>query len=289
MRQSGCGIPPLRGCFAAAFVLPMLRGNLERLLNGPTLDSPEPERSSEAASRLRIAQAVRRAEFAIAWERSWPHLARFLTVVGLFLVLSWAGLWLVLPFAARAVGLGVFLVVALAALFPLFQFRWPSRPDALTRLARGTGIRHRPATTLTDTLKSHDPVALALWQAQRERTLASIKRIRAGLPSPRLAIHDPWALRALIVVLMVATYIAAGDERRIRVAAAFDWNGVFAAENVRVDAWVTPPLYTGKPPIILSAANKEAALPPSGPLAVPAGSTLIVRSSGGAPDVVVGG
>jgi uncharacterized protein (TIGR02302 family) len=259
------------------------------LLSGPTPDSPEPGLSPEAVSRLRIAQALRRAEFAIVWERSWPHLARFLTVAGLFLVLSWAGLWLALPFAARAVGLGLFVALALAALFPLSGFRWPSRQDALGRLDRGTGIRHRPATALTDTLTTQDPVALALWQAQRERTLASIKRIRAGLPSPRLAIHDPWALRALIVVLMVATYIAAGDERRIRIAAAFDWNGVFAADNVRVDAWVTPPLYTGRPPIILSAANKEAALPASGPLAVPAGSTLIVRSSGGALDVVVGG
>ena len=258
-------------------------------MSGPTPDSPEPEHNFAAVSRLRITQALRRAEFAIAWERSWPHLARFLTVIGLFLALSWAGLWLALPFTARALGLGLFLVSALAALSPLFRFRWPSRQDALGRLDRGTGIRHRPATALTDTLTTQDPVALALWQAQRERTLASIKRIRAGLPSPRLAIHDPWALRALIVVLMVATYIAAGDERRVRVAAAFDWNGVFAADNIRVDAWVTPPLYTGKPPIILSAANKEAALPASGPLAVPAGSTLIVRSSGGALDVVVGG
>ena len=40
--------------------------------------------------------------YAIAWERGWPHLARLLTVVGLFLVVSWAGLWLVLPFIARA-------------------------------------------------------------------------------------------------------------------------------------------------------------------------------------------
>jgi uncharacterized protein (TIGR02302 family) len=258
-------------------------------LSGPTPHSPEPERNFDAVSRLRITQAVRRAEFAIAWERSWPHLVRFLTVAGLFLVLSWAGLWLVLPFAARGIGLGLFLILALAALSPLLRFRWPSRPEALARLDRGTGIRHRPATTLTDTLTNQDPVALALWQAQRERTLASIKRIRAGLPSPRLAIHDPWALRGLIVVLMVATYIAAGDERRVRVAAAFDWNGVFAAANVRLDAWVTPPLYTGKPPVILSAANKEAALPASGPLAVPAGSTLIVRSSGGTLDVVAGG
>jgi len=258
-------------------------------LSGATPDPSEPVQNPDAVARLRITQAVRRAEFAIAWERSWPHLARFLTVAGLFLVASWAGLWLILPFAARALGLGLFLILALAALSPLFRFRWPSRPEALGRLDRGTGIRHRPATTLTDTLTNQDPVALALWQAQRERTLASIKRIRAGLPSPRLAIHDPWALRALIVVLMVATYIAAGDERPVRVAAAFDWNGVFAAANVRVDAWVTPPLYTGKPPLILSAANKEAALPATGPLAVPAGSTLIVRSSGGALDVVAGG
>jgi uncharacterized protein (TIGR02302 family) len=289
MRISGCGLPVLSGCLTAAVVLGCDPGNLERLLSGATPDPSEPVRNPDAVSRLQLAQALRRAEYAIAWERIWPHLARLFTVAGLFLALSWAGLWLALPFVARAIGLGVFLALALAALFPLVWFRWPSRQQALNRLDRGTGIRHRPATALADTLVMHDPVALALWQAQRERTLASIKRIRAGLPSPRLAIHDPWALRALIVVMMVAAYIAAGDERRMRVAAAFDWNGVLAAANVRVDAWVTPPLYTGKPPIILSAANKEAAIPAAGPLAVPTGSTLIVRSSGGTLDVVAGG
>ena len=267
----------------------MLFGNLESLLSGATPDPSEPVRDPDAGARLQLTQALQRAQYAIAWERSWPHLARFLTVVGLFLVASWAGLWLALPFLARAIGLGLFVLLALAALFPLLRFRWPGRQEGLSRLDRGTGIRHRPATALSDTLVTQDPVALALWQAQRERTLASIKRIRAGLPSPRLAIHDPWALRALIAVMMVATYVAAGDERAMRVAAAFDWNGVLAPANIRVDAWVTPPLYTGKPPIILSAANKEAALPTAGPLPVPAGSTLLVRSSGGTLDVVAGG
>jgi uncharacterized protein (TIGR02302 family) len=259
------------------------------LLSGTTPDPSEPARNADAASRLQLTQALRRAQYAIAWERSWPHLARLLTVAGLFLVVSWVGLWLALPFVARAIGLGVFVLLALAALFPLARFRWPSRDEGLSRLDRGTGIRHRPATALTDTLATQDPVALALWQAQRERTLASIKRIRAGLPSPRLPIHDPWALRALVAVLMVAAYIAAGDERMMRTEAAFDWNGVLSPANIRVDAWVTPPLYTGKPPIILSAANKEAGIPAAGPLPVPAGSTLIVRSSGGTLDVVAGG
>ena len=289
MRVSRCGLPVLNGCLTAAAVLEYCFGNPESLLSGATPDPSEPARNPDAVSRLQLTQALQRARYAIAWERSWPHLARLSTIVGLFLVVSWTGLWLVLPFIARAIGLGLFGLLALGALFPLVRFRWPSRQEGLSRLDRGSGIRHRPATALTDTLATQDPVALALWQAQRQRTLASIKRIRAGLPSPRLAIHDPWALRALVAVMMVAAYVAAGDERMLRVAAAFDWNGMLSPANIRVDAWVTPPVYTGKPPIILSAANKEAAAPAAGPLAVPAGSTLIVRSSGGTLDVVAGG
>ncbi|WP_024505983.1 TIGR02302 family protein [Bradyrhizobium sp. ARR65] len=259
-------------------------------MSGVTPDPLEPSRNSDALARLKLDQALQRAKYAIAWERAWPPLARLLTVIGLFLVVSWSGLWLSLPTLARAIGFGLFAVLALAALWPMVWFRWPSREQALTRLDRGSGIRHRPATALTDTVSTQDPVSLALWQAQRERTLAAIKRIRAGLPSPRLALQDPWALRALVIVLLVATYVAAGDERMMRLGAAFDWNGVLAPTNIRVDAWVNPPQYTGKPPIILSAANKEAAaLPASGPLSVPAGSTLIVRSSGGTLDVITGG
>jgi len=263
-------------------------------LNGVTPDPTEPARTTNAAqealARLKLTQALQRARYAIAWERAWPHLARLLTVVGLFLVVSWAGLWLALPSLARAIGLGLFVLLALAASLPLVWFRWPSREQGLSRLDRGSGIAHRPATTLTDTLTSLDPVARALWQVQRQRTLASLKRIRAGLPSPRLRLYDPWALRGLVAVMLVAAFFAAGDERLMRLAAAFDWNGVLAPTNIRVDAWVNPPVYTGKPPIILSAANKEAAtLPTSGALPVPVGSTLIVRSSGGSLDVVAGG
>ncbi|SED89406.1 TIGR02302 family protein [Bradyrhizobium erythrophlei] len=267
-------------------------------MSGANIDPSEnpsrAARDSDADARLKLTQlklteALQRAKFAIAWERAWPHLARFLTVAGLFLVASWAGLWLLLPFAARVAGAALFGIAALVALAPLLRFRWPSREEGLSRLDRGAGVRHRPATTLSDTLANKDPFALALWQAQRERTLASIKRIRAGLPRPRVSLHDPWALRALVIVMLVATYVAAGDERGLRVATAFDWNGIMAPANVRVDAWVTPPNYTGKPPIILSNANKDASAADSTPLAVPAGSTLLVRSSGGTIDVVVGG
>src|SRR6185503_20491500 len=114
-------------------------------LSGPTPEPLEQVRSNDAVSRLHLSRALRRAGFAIAWERGWPHLARLLTVSGLFLAVSWAGLWVALPFLARAIGLGLFVALALAALFPMARFRWPTRQETLSRLDRGTGVRHRPA------------------------------------------------------------------------------------------------------------------------------------------------
>ena len=259
-------------------------------MNSPAPRSSERERDAEFTRQQQLAQALQRARIAVAWERGWPHLARLLTVAGLFLAASWAGAWVSFPFIVRIVLFALFIAMAAVAAWPALGFRWPTRDDALRRLDRGTGIAHRPATALTDTLKSSDPISQALWEEQRARTLASIKRIRAGLPSPRLAIHDPWALRGLVVVLMAATFIAAGNDRLARVMAAFDWDGTFSAANVRVDAWVTPPPYTSRPPVILSASsNKDAPQTDSTPISVPAGSTLIVRSSGGRLDVSVGG
>jgi uncharacterized protein (TIGR02302 family) len=250
---------------------------------------PETPPDTTAAAQLQLAQALQRACWSIGWERAWPSLARILSVVGLFLVASWAGLWLVLSPIPRTIGLALFVIALIATVVPLIRFRWPSREEGLARLDRGSGIRHRPATALTDTLSSQDPLARALWLAQRERTLASLKRIRAGLPSPRLPLHDPVALRALVVVLLVATWFAAGGERGARIMAAFDWKGIVTPSNVRVDAWVNPPPYTAKPPIILSAANNNATSPDAAAMAVPSGSTLIVRSSGGALDVALTG
>ena len=116
-----------------------------------TANTPDPSDSRVdplETGRLNLSQAMQRAQIAIAWERLWPHLARVLSIVGLFLIASWAGLWLMLPSIGRAIGLGGFALLALAALVPIYKFRWPDRDVALSRLDRGTGIKHRPATAL---------------------------------------------------------------------------------------------------------------------------------------------
>src|SRR3982074_3981604 len=92
---------------------------------------------------------------------------------------------------------------------------------------------------------------MALRRAHMERALRAAKTLRAGAPMPRLAGRDPFAVRALVVVLVVATFFAAGGERMKRVAAAFDWQGVMVPANFRIDAWVSPPTCHRRPAGIL--------------------------------------
>ena len=59
-------------------------------------ETPAPG-ANDPAARLQLSKAVQRARLALAWERLWPHLARVLTLAGLFLAVSWIGAWVTLP------------------------------------------------------------------------------------------------------------------------------------------------------------------------------------------------
>jgi uncharacterized protein (TIGR02302 family) len=253
--------------------------------------------AADGRSDAVLSQALDRARSAILWERLWPALAAPATAVGLFLAVSWLGLWLWLPPGGRAIGLSFFLLLAAAATVPLLRLRLPTRTDALRRLDGKSGLPHRPATTIADDIavSTTDPSSVVLWRAHIERALRSAKQLKAGQPTPRLALRDPYALRALVLVLVIATFVAAGGERMRRISAAFDWQGVMAPVNFRIDAWVNPPTYTGKPPVILPGLRPGeptavASNPAAPALSVPAGSTLIIRATGDVHlDVVVTG
>src|SRR5499433_74623 len=233
----------------------------------------------ERAGDELLARALRRARWTIFWERLWPALASLATVIGLFLALSWLGLWLWLPPAGRAIGLGIFFLLTAAAFVPVLMLRVPSRIEGLRRLDRNSGLPHRPATAIADEIAAptEDSYSVALWRAHIERALRAAKTLKAGTPMPRLARRDPFAVRALVAVLVVATFFAAGGERMKRIAAAFDWQGVMMPANFRIDAWVSPPPYTGRPPVILPGLRPGEPVQSAAALSVPAGSVLVIR------------
>src|SRR5262249_25673007 len=107
-------------------------------------ENPEGLRLARTGEAM-LSRGLFRARMAILWERVWPALASLATPVGLFLAVSWLGLWLWLPPIGRAIGLGVFFLLAVAGTLPLLQVRWPSSMDGLRRLDRFSLLPHRPA------------------------------------------------------------------------------------------------------------------------------------------------
>lgn len=228
----------------------------------------------------------RLASLALAWEAIWPAIWPALGVLGVYLTVALLGLPLLLPGWARPVLALVFAVLFGVALWRGVRgFRWPGTDSADRRLERASGLPHRPLAALADRPATKDPVAQAVWEVHRDRALASVKALRVGAPKPGLARRDPIALRAAVGLSLLAALVIAGPEAPERLRRALLPPVAVAAlpPPLRLEAWVTPPAYTGAAPVFLD--------PAGGSVTVPAGSRLQVALSGGiggVPDLLLG-
>ncbi|GAA0589997.1 hypothetical protein GCM10009416_30670 [Craurococcus roseus] len=216
---------------------------------------------------------------ALLWESVWPRLWPALGLLGLFLVLALLELpqalpggWHTLLLAAVAGGIGFLLWRGFRG------FRPPGDAAAERRLERQSGLRHRPLQALADrpaAASDDDPAAQALWKAHQERAAAQIAKLRVGAPRPGLPARDPVALRAALGLgLVSAVVVAWGDApERLRRALLPEFSRPAPAPAQRLEAWVTPPAYTGAAPVFLD--------PAGGAATVPQGSRLQVAVSGG--------
>ncbi|MDJ1159564.1 TIGR02302 family protein [Chelatococcus sp. SYSU_G07232] len=246
-------------------------------------NAPRPSDSlvrSADRTRLRLARLVRRARLALLWEALWRALWPPLGILVLFVAASWFGLWLATPPGWREGGVLFFGVALLASLIPLLRLARPARRDALARLDRDSGVAHRPASTLDDTLAlgRDDSGTQALWELHRRRTRAAIDALHVAPPRPGMAMHDRRALRAFAIVALVGSAFVAGPEMGPRLLSAFDWrDGTAQGPAFRIDGWIDPPLYTRLPPqlIDLGASHGQTIR-----VRAPVRSTLVVRASG---------
>jgi uncharacterized protein (TIGR02302 family) len=201
-----------------------------------------------------------------------------LCVVALFLVLSWMGVIRQLPDIAKIIA-GVLLLAGFVfALLPLRNFKLPVMADADRRLEERSGLAHQAISVQAEAPVSKDPYSLALWRSHQARMAEKIKAIDAGLPSPDIARHDPFAFRAALILALAVAWSFSFSNYGGRIGDAFSLSKpVVAPPDIRIDAWVTPPAYTGVAPLYLSG-NVKKSLPSE--IKVPVNSELTIRISG---------
>ncbi|MTI07533.1 TIGR02302 family protein [Roseibium denhamense] len=251
----------------------------------PEKPSLPQEVSWRALIAVRLDRLARQSRLALFIERLWRALLPIIVVAGLFAGLSLTGLWLALPVWAGPIGVVVFLAALIWAGRGLLDLSWPSRHEALDRIEAGSGYRHQPLSTLDDELSigQSDPSSQAMWALHQRRMAETVARAKSKAPDPKAYRRDPWAFRVVAAGLLLIGIAASGGNYGDRLASAF--RNPFQPVDVptRLDAWVTPPIYTDEPPIYLTGESAQLR-DPADPISVPEGSVLVVRSQG-APDL----
>ncbi|MGE5503709.1 MAG: DUF4175 domain-containing protein [Actinomycetota bacterium] len=222
----------------------------------------------------RLSRRLAWARLALGWERLWPavvpilSLAAAFAALALFDVLPRLPAWLhALVLAGFAGGAGFLAWRGVAA------WRTPTVDEAARRLERDSGLAHRPLAALADVPVAGDEV---LWQAHRRRMARLAQSLRVAPPAPGMAARDPRALRFAALLLLVIALAGGWTQAGPRLARALD-PGLSAMMPVAaLEVWITPPAYTGLPPVML--------VPGRGadtPTVVPAGSKAMAVLSGG--------
>ncbi len=239
----------------------------------------------DSKSNLAFETKVKRSALALRFEKLWPRLWLVAAVVLGFLAVSLAGVWPMLGPALHKLLLTLFFAAFIAAIVHAATVKPAPREAALRRLEKVSGLPHRPASSYEDQLSggTDNPATRALWAAHKQRLTRLIARLRVGRPEPRTDRHDPFAVRAVALLGVLALTGLVGDSALDRIKSAFRINAGVSAADVRLDAWLTPPPYTAKPPIMLADGANSAAVSAESKDKVneiPERSLLVARATG---------
>jgi len=214
------------------------------------------------------------ARLALLWERAAPVLWPIALAVGIYAALALFGLWDRFGDPWRA--LGALTILGSGGWFTWQArkgFQWPTEEEAARRVEEDSGIPARPHEALTDLPTDSDDASLALWQAHRARMAERLKGARTRQPKAAWARLDEWGGRIALVVVIGLGWGVAGEFAAGRLGDAFSPQPLYRTnEDLRVDAWLDPPAYTRRAPILLRDGEMRAR--------APEGSVFTVRTAG---------
>lgn len=219
-----------------------------------------------------LAKARAAAWCVLTFERLWPRILPSILALLVLFALTWFGVFNRLSYWPHVIVLWALLFIAVGCLFFISGFHFPSRNDIDSRIEKASNLENQPLEALYDRPVNNGDSAFvkALWAEHQRRMAAQLDFLQSGSPDTRIARFDPLALRALVVLFTVTAFAYSFGLSGGRLSDLFDFSAPVDLSTMRVDAWVTPPIYTGEAPIYLTESNLKDAK-------VPEGSKVTVR------------
>ena len=208
----------------------------------------------------------------LTFERLWPRILPSILALLILFSLAWLGIFDRLSYWPHVILLWILLFIAVGSLFFVSGFHFPALSEIDRRIEKASGLQNQPLEALYDApanSEANDFVKV-LWKEHQRRMAAELKNLEAGMPDTGITRADPLALRALVVLFAVTAFAFSFGPSGGQMGDLLDFSQPVDLSKMRVDAWVTPPTYTGEAPVYLTEANIRNAK-------VPEGSKLTIR------------
>ena len=233
-------------------------------------------------TQARIERKITAARLALFWESLWDALCWPLILTMILAATALSGLLIQLPDVLRY-GLLGFLVAAIVwSLRSVLKIRWPTTYAAMRRIESHSSLFNRPLSTSSDTLAgdSLDERSLALWEEHKRRQLAKLSDLRIGTPQSSWRDLDPRSLRVPASLALLAVLFLAQGDGVSNLKDTFQVGPAVAEKPISLDAWLKPPAYTGKPPLLLTSPAQIEKLKTDSNILVAINSGLVLRLDG---------
>lgn len=228
-----------------------------------------------------LSREIARARRALTIERAVLLALTPLLALGVWAAAALGGVQdIIPPLAATLLGIAALLGIGFVAWRALARWHGPTDIEARDRLALDAGLDRGALDALEDNPTRLDPMGLALWRREQERAAQAVGLAKARPARPALQRVDPFRLRFIVPVALLAGAIVAGENGPDRLARAFfpDAGPLVGDQPMSIEAWVTPGAYTGGAPVSLSdrigerietPPQPEATIRVTGPMAAP--------------------
>ena len=210
-------------------------------------------------------------------------LAQRLWGVGTLALFSYAfvafgGLGVLSPNVALSLSAAVMLLGLFLLVVGLREIRIPDKNAAIDRLDVGralASLRDHPATG------TKGPMTRALWQAHQDEMAAQAARLQVVVPDLRLSNFDRNGLRLMALVSAAAALFFAPEGALTAASNGLSLPVFTQQSEAVVEAWATPPAYTGKGQVYLNDVRDGVILD------LPVGTQIVMQVYGGADDVML--
>lgn len=219
---------------------------------------------------------------ALVGEWLWRALQKPVLAAGIAYCVIASGLLELLPHVLQLACLAILIMAFVFTLKDLLKLKMPKRIEAMRHLEAASAIDHRAISSLDDELsvETKNPDAEMLWEEHQRRQLLRLTTVRIAPPKSAWRRFDPLAIRVPVALAVIATGLLGSGGLSSTVGAALNFAPPALPQALTFDAWLKPPAYTGRPPLLLTSKAMQDTLASGTDVLVPDNTTLTLRVQG---------